>query len=104
MTNHDPSLTGTLIDDDTVLTLVELCGACEAETAFIVALVSEGVLEPSGDEPAVWRFAGAELRRARLAVRLRRDLDLDVAGVALGVQLVEEIRELRAELVALRAR
>ena len=102
--SDEATVTGILIDDDTVLTLVELCRACEAETGFIVELVAEGVLEPSGDEPLAWRFSGAELRRARLAARLRRDLDLDVTGVALGVQLVEEIRELRAELMALRAR
>jgi len=31
------------------------------------------------------------LRRARLALRLERDLELNLAGVALAVELIEEI-------------
>jgi chaperone modulatory protein CbpM len=100
--SDESAVTGILIDEEGALTLVEFCGACDAEFAFVVELVAEGVLRPSGGEPGAWRFTGAELRRARLAIRLRSDLDLDLAGVALGVQLLEEIRELRSELAALR--
>lgn len=39
-----------------------------------------GVLEPLGREPALWRFGGASLHHARMALRLQRDLDIDLAG------------------------
>ncbi len=38
-----------------------------------------------------WRFSGAALRRARLALRLERDLELNLAGVALALELMEEL-------------
>jgi len=36
--------------------------------------------------------------RARLALRLERDLELNLAGVALALELMEELERLRREL------
>jgi chaperone modulatory protein CbpM len=70
---------------------------CDVE--LIVTLVQEGVLEPqSGDSPGEWRFEGMALRRACRAVRLVRDLDLNPPGVALALQLLDEIERLEAAL------
>jgi chaperone modulatory protein CbpM len=49
-----------------------------------------------------WHFTGAALRRARLALRLERDLELNLAGVALALDLMEELQTLRRELNARR--
>jgi chaperone modulatory protein CbpM len=61
-------------------------------------LVDIGVLEPQGREPARWQFGGASLQRARRALRLQRDLDIDLAGAALALQLLDEIESLRSRL------
>jgi chaperone modulatory protein CbpM len=94
--------TGFIIDEETSLTLEDVCRACAVETTFIVALVEEGVLEPFGheDELPQWRFSGASLRRARVALRLQRDLEINLAGVALTLDLLDEIEFLRAGLAA----
>ena len=55
----------------------------------------------SEDAKAAQRICDA-LRRARLAVRLERDLELNLAGVALAVELLEELAQLRRELRAKR--
>ena len=69
------------------------------DVQLIVTLVQEGVLEPpGGDSPAEWRFEGVALRRACRAVRLVRDLDLNPPGVALALQLLDEIERLEAAL------
>ena len=44
-----------------------------------------------------WRFHGTEVRRARIALRLERDLGINVAGVALVLELLEELEQLRRE-------
>jgi len=64
----------------------------------VAGWVYAGVLEPEGRAPEDWRFPGASLRRARVAARLVRDLQVDLAGVALAVELLEEIDRLRARL------
>jgi chaperone modulatory protein CbpM len=40
------------------------------------------------------------LRRARLALRLERDLEINLAGVALALELMEELEYLRRKLKA----
>lgn len=94
-------ISGVVLDEQTELTLAELCEACAVAADSIVALVDEGVLEPRGSEPRQWRFTGIQLRRATVAVRLHRDLGVNAAGVALTLQLLDEIESLEARLRAL---
>jgi len=53
------------------------------------------VLEPQGDTPLDWRFSGDAMRRTRLALRLSRDLDINPPGLALVLDLLDEIARLR---------
>ena len=89
-----------ILEEQQDLSLDELCRACSTEIDELVALVDEGVIAPRGAEPAGWRFTGVQLRRARVAVRLQRDLGVNTAGAALALQLMDELDELRARLRA----
>ncbi len=89
-----------ILEEQQDLSLDELCRACSTEIDELVALVDEGVIAPRGSEPAGWRFTGVQLRRARVAVRLQRDLGVNIAGAALALQLMDELDELRARLRA----
>ena len=89
---------GPVVEEQVQLTLVELCQACSAEEEHVLAWVFEGALEPVGDSPQDWRFGGESLRRARLALRLSRDLELNPPGVALALDLLDEIAALRARM------
>lgn len=91
-------VTGVVIEDQGGLTLAEVCRACAVHAESIVELVEEGVLEPAGRKLPEWRFSGVEIRRARTALRLRRDLGVNLAGVALAMQLLEELEALRAQV------
>jgi chaperone modulatory protein CbpM len=89
---------GPVVEEEVHLTLVELCQACNAEEEYVLAWVFEGALEPVGESPQDWRFTGDSLRRARLALRLTRDLELNPPGVALVIDLLDEIATLRVRL------
>ncbi len=91
-------LTGMNLDEEAGLTLSEISCACAASDEWIIALVDESVLVPIGNDPANWHFSGANLRRARIGLRLQRELDINLAGVALALDLLEEIETLRARL------
>ena len=89
-----------ILEDQQDLSLDELCRACSTEIDELLALVDEGVIAPRGACPAHWRFTGLQLRRARVAVRLQRDLGVNTAGAALALQLMDELDDLRARLRA----
>ncbi|NMM28668.1 MAG: MerR family transcriptional regulator [Glaciimonas sp.] len=91
-------LQGQVVEEEIELTLIELCQACDAPQEQITIWVLEGMLEPCGPQPQDWRFSGAALQRARLAVRLTRDLEINPAGVALALDLLDEIAALKTQL------
>jgi chaperone modulatory protein CbpM len=92
-------LAGTLVDETIEVTLEQVSIFCSAGREQIVALVEEGVLQPvarrrsrRADE---WRFAGNSLKRAARAIRLQRELDVDVSAIGLVLDLLDEIERLR---------
>jgi chaperone modulatory protein CbpM len=92
------TLTGILLDEQAELSLHELCHACSTSTEWVIELVDEGVLEPIGQEHSHWRFSGTSLLRARAAMRMQQDLQINLAGVALALDLMEEIEAMRERL------
>ena len=85
MTQDDNTvqITGLILEEQTELSLDDLCRACAAEADRIIELVNEGVLAPAGDTPDYWRFTGVHLQRARVALRLENDLGVNLAGAEL---------------------
>jgi chaperone modulatory protein CbpM len=94
-------LSGEVVENEIHLSLVELCKACSAAEDQVTAWVFEGVLEPAGNGPRDWRFTGHSLRRARLALRISRDLEVNPPGVALALDLLEQIAMLKSRLECL---
>lgn len=91
-------LSGDVLGKDVELTLVELCRSCQLPAERVYELVDEGIIEPLGREPAGWRFRWTSVRRVRCALRLERDLGVNLAGAALALDLLEELNRLRARL------
>lgn len=89
---------GPIVEEQVEFTLVELSRACGVDEQQVSALIVEGVIEPIGGQPTEWRFSGSSLRRARVAVRLSRDLGINTPGVALALDLIDEIEALRRRL------
>jgi chaperone modulatory protein CbpM len=96
----DTVLQGTLVDESTLLSVDDLCRICAIERRHVVEFVEEGVLEVAAVDASEWRFRGGALRRARIAVRLQRDLELNLFGVALALDLMDEIERLRRDINA----
>ena len=94
---HEP-VTGMILDETVTFNLDELCGTCRIESQVIVEMVEEGIVEPIGQETTEWRFTASQLPRVRRAVHLYHDLELNLAGVALALDLLDEVSELRTRL------
>jgi len=99
MTEHDrDAVTGEVFDESTEITLSQLCEVCSVEHLLIEQLVEEGVLDPvsgAADEP---RFRYTSVRITQTALRLQQDLGVNLAGVALALELLERIEELQRQL------
>ena len=80
------------------LTMTQVCRICGVASAEIEALGAEGLIEPAGLADGEPRFPEPVLRRIRVAVRLQRDLNVNLQGAALALELLEEIERLRARL------
>ena len=92
------ALRGSVVEEDVELTTVELGRACRVPEQQIEVWVYEGVLQPRGGARESWRFGGDSLARMRLATRLMHDLELNSAGVALALELIDRISELESRL------
>ena len=97
-TSEDQALPGAIFEESALLTVKDLSRMCAVDERHIVEFVEEGVLSVVEVNAAEWHFTGTALRRARLALRLERDLEINLAGVALALELMEELERLRREL------
>ncbi|MCW9013876.1 MAG: chaperone modulator CbpM [Gammaproteobacteria bacterium] len=100
-------LNGILLDEQTELSLHDLCVACSSSEQWIIELVEEGALEPvnlhtTSYQQTEWRFSADSLQKVHTAMRLQRDLSINLAGVALALDLLEEIEALETRLKCLK--
>lgn len=85
------------------LTLTELSRRVALPVATVNEIVEVGIVEPqviAGD----WHFDEQVILVITRAVRLHRDLDIDWGGVALALELLDEVERLRRENRQLRQR
>ncbi|WP_428610222.1 chaperone modulator CbpM [Sedimenticola sp.] len=98
MKGENEAVVGLLLDDECCLTLGELSRACQVHAEWVVELVEQGIIEPSGGDLRHWRFSGNCLSRVMQVQRLQRDLGVNLAGAALALDLLDEVRRLRRRL------
>jgi chaperone modulatory protein CbpM len=102
-TSDEQFLSGDILDEGIEVSVTDLCRMFAVEEHHIIELVEEGVLGTHATVNVIeidkteWRFHGTEVRRARIALRLERDLGINVPGVALVLELLEELEQLRRE-------
>lgn len=107
MANKKQTLTVEVLEaDGSRFTLREICerGDCHAE--FVIKLVSYGVIEPVNESPEVrqWQFDAIALNRLHKALRLQRDLKLNLPGLAMSLDLLDEVQDMRREMARLNQR
>lgn len=86
------------------LSFEEFSLAAELPKDALLRLVEEGILEPGGASPDTWRFESRMIATARRASRLHRDLGIDWSGIALALELLDELEQTRLENRLLRQR
>ncbi len=93
-----------IISEQHEYTLHEFCELCGVHAEYVVEMVETGVLNPVGQGEKQWRFTGHTVSRIQRAQRLQRDLEINLPGVALSLELLDDLEQARAEVRALRQR
>jgi chaperone modulatory protein CbpM len=89
-----------IVEEQVEFTLSELCRATDTSEDQLALWIDQGAIEPKhASENEGPRFDGVSLRRVRTARRLARDLEINAAGIALALDLLDEIEVLRAQLL-----
>jgi len=99
---ENSALRGQVVEEETLITLDELCRNCTLESEEVVTLVREGVLDPADESlywthSGHWRFHISSVRRVRTVVRLQRDLGVNLPGAALALELLDRIAKLERQ-------
>ena len=82
----------------------ELCRRNNLETDFVVQCVEVGIADAQGKTPVEWIFTSKAAVRIQKAYRLQRDLEINLNGLAMVLDLLEEVETLQDEVAYLRKR
>ncbi|MGK0272102.1 MAG: chaperone modulatory protein CbpM [Cocleimonas sp.] len=92
-------ISGSILEEEPEMNLDELCECCQVSTEVVLKFIEYGVINPcEGNSPEHWRFHQSVQIRTDKAIRLKRDLGINVSGVALTLELLDEIEELKSQL------
>lgn len=84
-------------DYEILLTREELCHICRISAAYMNDLLQYEIIHPVYHQQNEF-FDLSQLKRIKRAIRLQRDLELNLAGVALVLDLLEQMEGLRSEI------
>ncbi len=105
MKNEEISvLSGVVMDDTQAISLAELCHCCSLPAEQIVSIIEHGIVEPIESRVTVshWQFSGESVLRIQTVIRLKRDLGVNLAGAALALELLDEVKSLRQQVASSR--
>lgn len=82
----------------TSLTLNELCEICGISPDFIRHLIEYEIIHPKEKTAKEWSFELTELQRIKTVLRLQRDLEVNLAGAAVVLDLLAQLDALHAHV------
>jgi len=81
-----------------VFSFQEICVHCCLPAEKVIKMVEHGIVEPQGRDSMRWSFTSKDLVRLNKARRIERDLEVNLPGIALSLELIDQIEELKARL------
>ncbi len=97
------TLTVVYIEDEQIITLADLCRGCTLPAEKVFDMIDYGIIEPLQRDAisSHWIFAAKCVPRLQTVVRLQRDLNINLAGAALALELMDEVKTLRQQVRSL---
>ena len=96
--NSKVIIAGVLMDEHTMISFVDVCQKCNISEAMLLDMMDHGLCNYQNRPEKIIDFDEQMLSRIQSACRLQRDLDLNLPGVVLVLELLDELTQLRNEL------
>ena len=100
MTNN-VMVTAVVMDEHSVLSFVEVCQRCDISAEQLHEMIEHGLFQASLRNLTGLDFNEKAVARIQAASRLQRDLEINLPGIALVLDLLDEIEAIRNELNSL---
>jgi chaperone modulatory protein CbpM len=95
-------LIGVLIEETTTYTFIEVCERYNIPEDLLNEMMEHGLFSPQTTEQHQIALDQKALRRIESAFRLHKDLGINLPGVALALELLDEMDKMHRELDILR--
>jgi len=86
-----------MLNDNIFYTTNAVCYSYRLNQDTVDEMVSWGIAEPTGDKPEKWLFTHSDFERIGRALRFRNELEINIPGAALALQLLEDVKNLRSK-------
>ena len=98
MQNIQEDVVGVIVDETTTFSIREVCAKCNISQGLLVQMVEHGLFEfnslPKDDEQIDLKT----LKRIESAFHLYHDLEINMPGISLILELKDELEQLRKQL------
>lgn len=84
--------------EETILSLEEICQGCHIDSNFIIELIEYDIIHSNLKPANEHTFTLSQLKRIKTAHRLQQDLKVNLAGIAVILDLLDELEELRSRM------
>ncbi|SPL71005.1 chaperone modulator CbpM [Acinetobacter stercoris] len=93
----DNCLNGEIVDERNSFDLVHFAQVCGQSPDWVLQLLEYDIL-PARPEDRIHQFFGEDVARARRAFRLQRDFEASFSAVAMMMDLIDEVQQLRKQV------
>lgn len=101
MAKHE-IIAGVLLDESAIFSIVEVCQYCHLSEDVLMEWIAQGLLGEQYHAKQTIQFNAQMLDRVRTAHRLQHDLEVNLQGAILALELMDEMDNLRNELAILK--
>lgn len=95
-------ITGVLIEDTTTFSFIEVCTRYHIPKKLLHEMIEQGLFDVQSTNEQQLTLTQKDLQKMESAFRLHKDLGVNLEGVALALELLDELERLRTELKILR--
>ena len=92
-----------IVEEEQAISLAELCRCCGLSAEHALSMIDVGVIEPleRTKSQMQWQFSANSVLRIHTVTRLQQDLGVNLAGAALALELLDELKTLRRQVLVL---